>query len=88
MADAPTYKSIGEKFKAITEGKRQRPGMIWVANPAMDVDGSGNFTLIEVVESHFNAPKSAYKEQGYVKYVHVNQAPAPVEAKAVKTDKN
>lgn len=84
MEGTPTYKSIGEKYEALTKDKRQRSGMIWVQNPDMDVPGSGNFTLIEVVEAHFNAPKSAYKSQGYTKYVHSKPAPAPVEAKTVK----
>lgn len=79
MADPKTYASIGEKYEALTAGKRQRPGMIWLQNPTKDTQG--NFTLVEVSEKQFNAPNSPYKKRGFAKYVHAKVAPAPVEAK-------
>ena len=84
MADAPNFKTIGEKYESLTAGKRQRPHMIWLQNTAMDKPDSGNFTLVEVPEAQFNKPKSPWKAQGYTRYSHVKPAPAPVEAKVSK----
>ena len=80
MADAPNFKTIGEKDESLTAGKHQRSGMIWMQNPGMDIPDSGNFTLVEIPEAHLKA----FQAQGYTKYSHVKPAPAPVEAKVSK----
>lgn len=83
MADAPHFKSIGEKFEAITAGKRPNSTLIWVTNQAMNnlPAHHGNPVLVQVTAKQFARPNNPYLKQGYSKYVHVKPAPAPVEAK-------
>ena len=85
MADQVKYKSIAEKFEALTAGKRQNNTMIWLTNEAMNnlPANQGNPVLIEVEAKQFARQKNnPYVKQGYTKYVHEKPAPAPVEAKA------
>jgi len=84
MSDPVKYKTIAEKFEAITAEKRQSNNMVWLTNPTMNElpAHQGNPVLIEVSVKQLSKPNNPYLKQGYVKYVHAKPAPAPVEAKA------
>ncbi len=84
MAEPVKYKSIAEKFEAITAGKRPNNTMVWLTNPTMNSlpAHQGNPVLIEVQAKQFARPNNPYLKQGYTKYIHEKPAPAPVEAKA------
>ena len=88
MPDAPKYKSLAEKFEAITRGKRQRPEMVWLTNQTMnELDANWeNPVLVEVPAKQFAKPGNPFLKQGYSRYVHAKPAPAPTEAKAVVTN--
>lgn len=89
MADLPTFKTVHEKFEAISKGVRVQRGVSWYCNPTMDESlPDGNFVLIQIPDDQYNKKSSdggpsPYELQGYVKYVPVAQAAAPVEAKRV-----
>lgn len=84
MAEPVKYKSIAEKFEAITAGKRPNNTMVWLTNPTMNSlpAHQDNPVLIEVQAKQFARPNNPYLKQGYTKYIHEKPAPAPVEAKA------
>ena len=89
MADLPTYKSIHEKFEAVSKTARTQRGVSWYANPTMDKHlQDGNFVLVQIPDAQFNRRESddvpsAWESQGYVKYVPQAKVDPPVEAKKV-----
>ena len=76
--------TIEEKFASLTKGKRQNLNMVWLTNPRMNANDPENPTLVEAPLAQFNKENSAWKKQGYIKFVPAAPAPEPVEAKPTK----
>lgn len=76
---------IQEKYLKITNGKRHNQNNIWLTNERMNAQDPDNPVLVEVPALQFEKEGSQWKKQGYSKFSPTKPAPAPVEAKAVKT---
>lgn len=84
MEDKTQYSTIGEKFEAITKGKRPNNTMVWLTNDNMNKlpAHQGNPVLMEIPAKQFAKPNNPFLKQGYSRYVHSKPAPEPKEAKA------
>lgn len=89
----PLYKSIHDKFGAISKSARPQRGVSWYCNPTMDESlPEGNFVLIQIPDEQFNKKASdgtpgPYELQGYVRYIPQAHVEPPVEAKKVESKK-
>ena len=85
VIEIKAFKTIHEKYKALSENTRVQRGVSWYGNHAMDENlPEGNFTLVQIADDQYNREGSPFKEQGYIKYVPQVETKAPVEAKKVK----
>ena len=82
------YATIHEKYAEVTKKTRLQRGLSWYENPSMTADmPDGNFVLIQIPDDQYNRENSAWKDQGYIKYVPQIATPLPVEARRVLDEK-
>ena len=79
--------TLQEKYNKLTNGKRHNQNNVWLTNERMNAQDPENPVLVEVPAHQFEKEGSQWKKQGYARFIPSKPAPAPVEAKAVKTEK-
>ena len=86
----PTYKTIHEKYEAVSKTARPQRGVSWYMNPSMDASlPEGNFTLVQIPDDQYKrkesledgSGQSPWQLQGYVKYTPQAKVEPPVEAR-------